>query len=122
MNRFACLVILCALAVNSAHAQKLYKHVDEKGVVTYTDRPEEAKQKPMTVGNTTRNGDRTEKANSNIERTQGRGDAAWKSEQQPLRARKEYEDAAASGAATSNNSGNDNSTPAYARPQSPTKK
>jgi hypothetical protein len=39
------LVIILVLSA-PAVAQKLYKHVDEKGNVTYTDRPAKADQKP----------------------------------------------------------------------------
>jgi hypothetical protein len=57
-----------ALILNTALAQKLYKHVDANGVVTYTDLPDKPKDTPMAVGNTKRNGDHTERQNSNLTR------------------------------------------------------
>lgn len=67
--RFAILAVAgacTALTAQPTCAQKLYKHVNEKGVVTYTDLPDKPKDKPMTVDNTKPNGDRTEKQNDNL--------------------------------------------------------
>ncbi len=78
--RFAILAVAgacTALTAQPTCAQKLYKHVDEKGVVTYTDLPDKPKDKPMTVDNTKPNGDRTEKQNDSElrfrQKMQGRG-------------------------------------------------
>jgi hypothetical protein len=58
----------CTLAT-TASAQKLYKHVDEKGVVTYSDRPDTVGEKKIAVDNTKRNGDRSAAINNNLHKT-----------------------------------------------------
>lgn len=44
----ACVAVLLA-AVSAQAADKLYRHVDAKGNVTYTDRPAQAGQKPEKI-------------------------------------------------------------------------
>jgi hypothetical protein len=72
---------LLILSAPDAFAQKLYKHVDENGVVTYTDRPEEATQKRMKVDNVQRNGDRNDSINANLERQKLVSDRNWQIKQ-----------------------------------------
>jgi hypothetical protein len=67
-RRIAALAGSVLLVFNTALAQKLYKHVDANGVVTYTDIPDKPKDQPMSVGNTRRNGDNTERQNANLTR------------------------------------------------------
>jgi hypothetical protein len=71
-----------ALAAQSACAQKLYKHVDEKGVVTYTDIPDKPKDKPMSVDNTKRNGDHTDKQNANLSNISNQSDWRFRQKMQ----------------------------------------
>jgi hypothetical protein len=61
------IAVFCGLLPASAWAQKLYKHVDEKGVVTYSDRPDTVNDKKLTVSNTARVGDRTDAINENLQ-------------------------------------------------------
>jgi hypothetical protein len=71
-------LVACALP---AQAQKLYKHVDANGVVTYTDVPDKVDDKSVHLKNTKRNGDRTEEANLNLKQIKSESDVVWQQEQ-----------------------------------------
>jgi hypothetical protein len=66
--RITLLGIACCALTCSASAQKLYKHVDEKGVVTYSDRPATVGENKIAVDNTVPNGDRSESINNNMKK------------------------------------------------------
>jgi uncharacterized protein DUF4124 len=91
-------VICCAgvaaliLSAPGAYAQKLYKHVDEKGVVTYTDRPDEAGQKSIKVDNLKRNGDKDSQMNRNLQNQKQRSDFQWQLEQAGAQYQKERQE------------------------------
>jgi hypothetical protein len=70
-NVHACVLLgvaaaICCMSPTFADQPKLYKHVDEKGVVTYTDRPQTAEEKRIGVANTAKTGDRTKAINANM--------------------------------------------------------
>ena len=85
---------LLILSAPSAFAQKLYKHVDEKGVVTYTDRPEEPAQKRMKVANVERNGDRNDSINQNLETQKLISDWHWQIKQRAQQIQQARQEAA----------------------------
>jgi hypothetical protein len=72
--------VLCILPA-SAWAQKLYKHVDANGVVTYSDRPDTVGEKKITVSNTARVGDRTDAINENMQNMSAAEERAWRQKQ-----------------------------------------
>jgi hypothetical protein len=96
--RVICCVGVAAVILSApgAFAQKLYKHVDEKGVVTYTDRPEEAAQKPIKIDNLKRNGDKDSQMNRNLQNQKQRSDANWQAEQQGAQYQKERQESTSS--------------------------
>jgi len=72
--------VLCILPA-TASAQKLYKHVDANGVVTYSDRPDTVGEKKITVSNTARVGDRTQDINENMQAMSAAEERAWRQKQ-----------------------------------------
>jgi len=75
---FAAMLVLLSLAlVASPVAAQMYKHVDEKGKITYSDRPQAAKQETIKVDNTKRTGDRSSAINANTARDMAEREERW---------------------------------------------
>jgi hypothetical protein len=55
----------------------MYKHVDEKGKITYSDRPQAAKQGTIKMDNTKRTGDRSSAINANTARDMAEREERW---------------------------------------------
>jgi hypothetical protein len=73
--------VFCGALPTSALAQKLYKHVDANGVVTYSDRPDTVGEKKLAVSNIARVGDRTDAINENMQNMSAAEERAWRQKQ-----------------------------------------